>query len=66
MSRSLEREPLLQGLFEALPSPVEMWPTAERARWLRAAVAIFDLVYTAHSDEEVSIIVTGKDNDEPG
>lgn len=37
-------EPLIQGLFEKLPSP-GVWPEAQRDSWLEAAKVIFGLVY---------------------
>lgn len=36
---------LLRGLVDRLPKPNSIWPLDDRARWLRTAVSIFDLVY---------------------
>jgi hypothetical protein len=52
----LERTPLIRGLFEVLPSPGATWPTEARAKWLRAAVTMFD--YTYIGDDDATITVT--------
>lgn len=36
---------LIQGLINRLPTPDSIWSPSERARWLRTAESIFDLVY---------------------
>ena len=42
---------LIEGLVDRLPEPNALWPLADRARWLRTAASIFDLVYKI-SDED--------------
>ena len=41
----INADPLIQGLIDRLPKPDGPWPLEERAKWLRTAVSIFDLVY---------------------
>ena len=36
---------LIQGLVERLPEPDTIWSLDERAKWLRTAASVFDLVY---------------------
>jgi hypothetical protein len=36
---------LIQGLVERLPKPNGIWALDDRAKWLRTAASIFDLVY---------------------
>lgn len=40
----MSEQPLIQGLFEKLPSPGP-WAQSARQHWLDAAKVIFDLVY---------------------
>lgn len=42
--------PLIQELFKTLPPPDTEWSIAERVKWLQAAAAIFDLLYSDDSD----------------
>jgi hypothetical protein len=42
---------LIQGLMERLPKANAVWSMDERAKWLRTAVSIFDLVYKADDGE---------------
>ena len=43
---------LIRGLVGRLPAIDEVWPLAERAKWLRTAATIFALVYrTGEGDE---------------
>ncbi len=42
---------LIQGLMERLPKPNGVWPLDDRAKWLKTAVSIFDLVYKADEGE---------------
>jgi hypothetical protein len=37
--------PFIEGLLEELPAPRTVWPDSERAKWLRAAEDIFELIY---------------------
>lgn len=48
---------LIRGLVDRLPQPDAIWPLDDRAKWLRTAAGIFDLVYKAGEDErrEISI-----------
>lgn len=48
------RDPLIQALVDKLPKPNTVWSLDDRARWLRAAVIIFNLVYSddEHQDQE--------------
>ena len=38
-------DPLIQALVEKLPKPNTVWSIDDRAKWLRAATMIFNLVY---------------------
>src|SRR5262245_48390681 len=51
---------LIRGLMERLPAIDEVWPLAERAKWLRTAATIFALVYrTGESEEgEIGVMLT--------
>jgi hypothetical protein len=42
---------LIQGLVERLPKPNGIWPLDDRAKWLRTAASIFDLVYQVGEGE---------------
>ena len=48
---------LIQGLVDRLPKPNGIWPVDDRAKWLRTAASIFDLVYKAGDGElrEISV-----------
>jgi hypothetical protein len=46
---------LIRGLVERLPAIDEIWPLAERAKWLRTAATIFALVYRTGEGEEGEI-----------
>jgi hypothetical protein len=48
---------LVQGLIERLPKPDSVWSLDDRARWLRTADSIFDLVYSAGDDKQREIKV---------
>lgn len=48
---------LVQGLLDRLPKPDGVWPLEDRARWLRTAACIFDLVYKAGDGEQGDIRV---------
>jgi hypothetical protein len=52
-------DPLFQGLIDRLPKPDDLWPLEERARWLRTAASIFDLLYKPADDErsEIGIVI---------
>jgi len=38
-------DPLIQALVGKLPKPKSVWSIEDRAKWLRAAAIIFNLVY---------------------
>jgi len=38
-------DPLIQALVKRLPKPDSTWSLEDRAKWLRAAAIIFNLVY---------------------
>ena len=38
-------DPLIQALVKKLPKPNSIWCLEDRAKWLRAAAIIFNLVY---------------------
>jgi len=38
-------DPLIQALVKKLPRPDSIWSLEDRAKWLRAAAIIFNLVY---------------------
>ena len=42
---------LIRGLVERLPKPNGIWSLDDRAKWLRTAASIFDLVYTVGDGE---------------
>ncbi len=46
---------LIQGLVERLPKANSQWSLDDRARWLRTAVSVFDLVYKAEDAEQREI-----------
>jgi hypothetical protein len=38
-------DPLIQALVKKLPKPNSIWSLEDRAKWLRAAAIIFNIVY---------------------
>jgi hypothetical protein len=54
---------LIQGLVERLPSANGLWSLDDRAKWLRTAVSIFDLVYKADEGEHREIGVVFADQE---
>jgi hypothetical protein len=56
-------DPLLRGLVDRLPKPNSTWPLDDRAKWLRTAAGIFDLVYKSSDGEhrEISIVFVKQD-----
>jgi hypothetical protein len=54
---------LIQVLVERLPAPDTVWSLDERAKWLRTAASIFDLVYTDPERERraIGIAVANQD-----
>ena len=54
-------DPLIQALVDKLPKANTMWSIEDRAKWLRAAAIIFNLVYKlgeadAKTEEEPSVL----------
>lgn len=45
--------PFVKGLLDKLPPPDTDWAIKDRAKWLTTAANIFDLMYSAPSDEMV-------------
>jgi len=48
-------DPLIQGLMQRLPAPDTVWSIDDRAKWLRTAASVFDLVYSDPERERRSI-----------
>lgn len=44
---------LIQGLIDRLPHPDSVWLPSERAKWLRTAESVFDLVYKVGDTDQV-------------
>jgi hypothetical protein len=44
-------DPLIQALVNKLPKPNSVWSNEDRAKWLRAAAIIFNLVYKPEPNE---------------
>jgi len=44
-------DPLIQALVNKLPKPNSVWSNEDRAKWLRAAAIIFNLVYKPEANE---------------
>lgn len=38
-------DPLIQALVDRLPKPSTIWSIEDRAKWLRAAAILFNLIY---------------------
>jgi len=51
---------LIQGLVERLPKVNNAWSLDDRAKWLRTAVSIFDLVYVTDDGElrEIGVLLS--------
>ena len=45
-------DPLIQALVDKLPKPNTIWSIEDRAKWLRAAAILFNLVYRTDGDEQ--------------
>jgi hypothetical protein len=58
-----ELHPFIQGLLRKLPPPDSEWPNEKRAKWLQAAVNIFDLMYTESEDDSRRSITIGFQKD---
>jgi hypothetical protein len=57
------RDLLIRGLVDRLPQTDRVWSLDDRARWLRTAVSIFDLVYKVGDGEhrEISLALAKQD-----
>ena len=51
-AESNETDLLIRGLVERLPKPNVAWSLEDRAKWLRTAASIFDLVYRTEDGEQ--------------
>lgn len=51
--------PLVLGLIDALPNLETSWPVDGRAKWIRAAAHIFDLVYEGDGTITVEVVQEG-------
>jgi hypothetical protein len=49
------RDLLIQGLVERLPQSNGLWSLDDRAKWLRTAASVFDLVYQAGDGDDREI-----------
>jgi hypothetical protein len=58
-----ELHPFIQGLLKKLPPPDSEWANDKRAKWLQAAVNIFDLMYTEAEDDSKRTITIGFQKD---
>jgi hypothetical protein len=58
-----ELHPFIQGLLKKLPPADSEWPNDKRAKWLQAAVNIFDLMYTELEDDSKRTITIGFQKD---
>ena len=45
-------DPLIRALVDKLPKPHTIWSIEDRAKWLRAAAILFNLVYKTEGDEQ--------------
>lgn len=52
--------PFIKGLLGKLPKPETEWPVESRAKWLQAAINIFDLMYTDSDDSRRSLNIDFK------
>ena len=57
-------DPLIQTLVDRLPKPNSIWSIEDRAKWLRAAAVIFNLVYKTDNGEGKELAFP-KQNTEP-
>lgn len=60
-------DPLIQGLVTRLPKPDGVWPLEDRAKWLRTAAGVFDLIYKARDGDhrEISIVIAKQETANP-
>jgi hypothetical protein len=55
--------PFIKGLLDKLPPADEEWSNDKRAKWLQAAVNIFDLMYTEPEEDTKRTITIGFQKD---
>lgn len=60
---SVATNPFVQGLVEQLPSPGSTWEARDRAKWIRAAISVFDLVYDAEDPRPITVSIMKGDDD---
>lgn len=48
---------LIQALVDRLPKSNSMWSSEDRAKWLRALISAFDLVYNTSEQEQKAVTV---------
>ena len=53
-------DPLIQALVDKLPKPETIWSLEDRAKWLRAAAIIFNLVYKPGEANEAELKIEEK------
>jgi 3-methyladenine DNA glycosylase AlkD len=53
-------DPLIQALVGKLPKPNTIWSLEDRAKWLRAAAMVFNLVYKPGESGEADLKIEGK------
>jgi hypothetical protein len=53
-------DPLIQALVDKLPKPETVWSLEDRAKWLRAAAIIFNLVYKLGDAHEAELKIEEK------
>jgi hypothetical protein len=58
---------LIQGLVGRLPTANSLWSLEDRARWLRTAASVFDLVYKADDGErrEIGVVFAKPETERP-
>jgi hypothetical protein len=49
-----DTHPLIQGLFQTLPTPGMAWPKERREKWLDTARAIFELLFTKPEEDALA------------
>lgn len=50
-----ELHPFIVGLLDKLPTPETRWSLKDRAKWLQTASNIFDLMYSAEGEGEITV-----------
>lgn len=67
-AESGEPDLLIRGLVERLPKPNVTWSLEDRAKWLRTAASIFDLVYKTGDggQREISVVLAKRAADHAG